>query len=134
MGDLAVTVSLRGQVIEDRVLPVRQAVRLGEGEGASVAFPDADLLVVRVDGGLCVRGRTLAEGETLHLELGDVEVTLAHVPSESVRREPWMNFDHRFLLIALLAAALGTWLNAAAAWVHRVWPPDPGASASSASP
>ena len=120
MGDLTVTVYLRGQVIEDRVVPVRQAVRLGEGQGAAVAFPDADLVVMRAPGGLLVRGRTLAEGEQMRLELGAVHVRLAHVAAERLATERWTNFDLRFLACAIVAAALTTWLDAAGAALSAV--------------
>ncbi len=143
MGDLAVTVRLRGRVVEDRVLPVSSAVRLGERFGAAVSFPGADLLVVRDDDALLVRGQRLREGEELEIALGAVDVRLSHVVALARAREQ-ATFDLRFLLAALLVAALGTWLDAATGWMGRhppregglrAWvegfrpPPTPGATA-----
>lgn len=121
MGDLVVTVRLHGQVVEDRVVAVRRAVRLGDTPYATVSFPGADLLVVRTDAGLLVRGRTLAEGEDVQLALGHVDVTLTHAAPEgwSPGQSGWtQRFDTRFLLCALLVAALGTWMDAAEAWLE----------------
>lgn len=134
MGDLAVTVSLRGKVIEDRVLKVRAAVRLGEGEGAAVSFPAADLIVARSGEALLVRGRTLAEGERLTLALGAVHVTLAHLNAERLGHDLGLNFDFRFLAVAAIAAALTTWLDAAAAALVRTEPGSRGAEVTRTAP
>lgn len=126
MGELAVTVRLRGRVVEDRVLPVRDQVRLGERFDASVGFPGADLLVVRDGEALLVRGQRLAEGEDLRLSLGAVDVRLCHVASVPLPAEGAGRFDLRFLLAVLLVAALGTWLEAASRWAERQLPAEGG--------
>ncbi len=115
MGDLAVTVRLRGSVVEDRVVKVSGAVRLGERFEAAVSFPGADLLVVRDEGALLVRGQRLAEGEELRVTLGAVDVRLVHTIAMERLSEP-ARYDLRFLLCALLVAALGIWLDAAERW------------------
>ena len=76
MGDLAVSVLVHGNVVDDRVVPVRRLVRLGESDDAVVAFPGADLAIVRVGRGLALRGRVLEEGEEMCISLGHVEVRL----------------------------------------------------------
>lgn len=126
MGDLAVTVRYHGQVVEDRVLKVRRLVRLGEAFGAAVSFPGADLTVVRGDRALLVRGRSLQEGDEMRLELGTVDVRLAHTVSERLPQDLEAHFDLRFLLCALLLAALGAWLDAAEAWTSRHLTPEGG--------
>ncbi len=109
MGDLAVTVRLHGQPVEDRVLRVRRAVRIGESADASVSFPGADIAVVRAGRDLRVRGRRLAEGQGIGVSLGPVRVWLEH--TRRVRRaHPWRHqVDARFLATAMLITVSGLW-------------------------
>lgn len=119
MGELAVTVRLRGRVVDHRVLRVDRAVRIGEAFDAAVGFPGADLIILRQRDHLVVRGSPLAEGEELRLELGAVDVTLAHVARVPRAIDRFASFDTRFLLAALLVAALGTWIEAAQRFAAR---------------
>lgn len=119
MGDLSVTVRLNGEVVEDRALRVDRVVRIGEAEGAAVAFPGADLAVVRAGRRLLVRGRALAEGDTLELSLGPVDVVVEHSLRGSTPSELHSALDRRFLVVVALVTAAGTWLDAASGWVER---------------
>lgn len=119
MGDLSVTVRLFGEVVEDAVLPLRRTLRIGDDPSARVAFPGADVVVVRAGERLLVRGRALEEGEALELSLGPVEVTVEHTLRGQTPAEWRSAFDVRFLGVVALVTAIGTWLDAAEAWWER---------------
>lgn len=123
MGDLAVSVLVHGNVVDDRVVPVRRMIRLGESDDAAVAFPGADLAVVRVGRGLALRGRVLEEGEEMCISLGHVEVRLLHTVRGGAFPLEWGTFlDKRFLAAAIVATVSGTWLDTAESWVERHGP------------
>ncbi|GEM_PF-1185140 len=111
MGDLNVTVRYHGSVVDDRVVPVRGAVAIGDSPGAKVSFPGARVDVVRVGRDLELRGRRLAEGQRTGFSLGPVHVQLEHI--EPLRVERWArpSFDSRFLLVALAVTTAGMWLE-----------------------
>lgn len=120
MGDLSVTVRLSGHVVEQQVLRVPRVVRLGESPDAAVSFPGADFGVLRVGNRLCLRGRTLDEGDELELELGQVHVTLEHTARARLPHEWEGAWDRRFLAAVLLVVAAGSWVDAAHSWLsHR---------------
>jgi len=119
MGDLSVNVRLHGEVVEDTVLRVGRTVRIGEADEARVAFPGADLMVVRAGERLLVRGRALEEGDSLELSLGVVDVTVEHTLRGRTPPEWRSAFDVRFLAVVLLLTAVGTWWDAADAWLDR---------------
>ncbi|MCK6507533.1 tetratricopeptide repeat protein [Myxococcota bacterium] len=121
MGDLSVTVRLHGEVVEDTVLPLRRTTRIGDDPSAVVAFPGADVVVVRAGERLLVRGRALEEGDALELSLGPVEVTVEHTLRGRTPPEWRSSFDVRFLGVVALVTAVGTWLDVAEAW----WARDP---------
>ena len=116
MGDLSVLVRLHGTIVENRVLPVAGLVRLGESPAADVPFPGADLTVTRSADGLHIRGRVLAEGDTLTVQLGKVEVTLEHTLHAPMPREWGGHFDGRFLMVLLLVAVSAAWVEAFERW------------------
>ncbi len=119
MGDLAVTVRLNGFIVEDRVLPVHRLVRIGEAEDAEVAFPGADVTVVRMGDRLALRSRTLEEGEEMHISLGHLEITVEHTMQASLPSE-WRGLaDHRFLAAAVMVTLGGAWMDAAELWLDR---------------
>jgi hypothetical protein len=119
VGDLGVSVLMHGSVVEDRVIPVRQMVRLGESDDAVVSFPGADLAVVRVGRALALRGRVLEEGEEMCMSLGPVEVRLLHTVRGGAFPLEWGFFvDKRFLAAAIVATVSGTWLDTAESWVE----------------
>ena len=119
MGDLSVTVRMNGTVVEDRVLAVHRIVRIGEAPRAAVAFPGADIAVVRLGERLALRGRTLEEGEDMHLSLGAIEVTVEHTMRARFPSE-WKNLmDWRLLAAAALVTAVGSWMDAAVDWADR---------------
>jgi tetratricopeptide (TPR) repeat protein len=111
MGDLAVSVSLEGTPVADAVLPVRHIVRIGEAANSAVAFPGADIAVVRIGRDLAVRGRRLAEGQGIGVSLGPVRVWMEHTKRARFRR-PWReHLDLRFLAVALLVTVAGLWFE-----------------------
>ncbi len=123
MGDLGVSVLVHGNVVEDRVVPVRRMVRLGESDDAVVSFPGADLAVVRVGQSLALRGRALEEGEEMCLSLGPVEVRLLHTVRGGAFPLEWGAFlDKRFLAAAIVATVSGTWFDTAQSWVEQHGP------------
>ena len=111
MGDLHVTVSYHGSVIEDCYVPVRGAVRLGEAEGARVGFPGADLTVYRVGDAYELNGERLGPGERTQVIRGAVAIQLEHVEHLRLPRFSRGHFDARFLLIAMAVTASGMWLD-----------------------
>jgi len=111
MGDLAVSVSLHGVPVADAVLEVRHLVRIGESPSAAVAFPGADIAVVRVGPDLAVRGRRLAEGQSIGVSLGPVRVWLEHTQRARVPHLWREHLDLRFLATALLVTVSGLWLE-----------------------
>lgn len=117
MGDLSVQVRMGGTVVEDRVVPVRRSVRIGEHRRSMVPFPGADILVVRAGQDLLVRGRRLEQGECVNLSLGMLDVTVEHTLRGHTQGELNALFDLRFLAVVLTASAMGIWLNAIDAWL-----------------
>ncbi len=111
MGRLRVSVTLNGVPVEDRVLPVRQIVRIGESRGARVAFPGADIAVVRVGRDLAIRGRRLVEGQGIGVSLGPVRVWLEHTERSRVPPSWRGHLDPQFLAIAVLVTVSGLWLE-----------------------
>ena len=111
MGELHVTVSYHGAVIEDCYVPVRGAVRLGEAEDARVGFPGADLTVYRVGDAYELNGVRLAPGDRTDVSRGAVQVRLEHVERLRLPRFARGHFDARFLLIAMAVTASGMWLD-----------------------
>lgn len=111
MGDLHVTVRYHGAVIEDRVLPVRGAVRLGESEGAEVQFPGAEITVCRVGCDLDISGRRLKPGQRTGVSTGAVHVQVEHVERLTIPRLSGGHFDLRFFLVAMAVTAGGMWLD-----------------------
>jgi Flp pilus assembly protein TadD len=123
VGDLGVSVLVHGNVVEDRVVPVRRMIRLGESAEAVVAFPGADFAVVRVGRGLALRGRVLEEGEEMCISLGHVEVRLLHTVRGGAFPLEWGTLlDKRFLAAAIVATVSGSWLDTAGSWVERHGP------------
>lgn len=122
VGDLSVIVRLHGAVVENRVLAVSRAVRLGESPSADVPFPGADLTVRRHGDRLAIRGRTLGEGDDLTIRLGKVEVQLEHTLRSPVPHEWAGQFDGRFLMVLVLVAVSATWLDAFDWWAAAHFP------------
>lgn len=120
MGDLAVTVRMNGFVVEDRVLPIRRLVRIGEVDGADVTFPGADVVVVRMGDRLALRGRHLEEGEQMEIALGSIQVSVEHTMRARLPSE-WAGLvDWRFAAAAVLVTVAGGWVDAAEAWADRL--------------
>ncbi|MBL8615891.1 MAG: tetratricopeptide repeat protein [Deltaproteobacteria bacterium] len=116
MGNLSVTVRLNGVQVDDRVVRVDRLTRLGEAEDAAVAFPGADLKVVRVGARLNVRGRSLEEGDEARISLGPVEVHLEHTVTARLPSE-WSNVvDPRFVATLLVVVAGAAYHDASLSW------------------
>lgn len=111
MGDLHVTVRYHGTVVDDRVVPVRGAVAIGDSPNAKVSFPGARVDVVRVGSELELRGRRLSEGQRTGFSLGPVHVQVEHTEPLHVERWPRPSFDSRFLLVAMAVTTAGMWLE-----------------------
>jgi len=71
---LHVTVTLRGEIIEDTVLRVVDGVRLGEHEDAVVGFPGLDLVLRLHEDTVVIRGRALRDGDRMEVGVEDVLV------------------------------------------------------------
>lgn len=117
MGDLTVRVCMGDYVVEDRLLRFRGVVQIGDCLNARVAFPGASIPVVHVGEVYRLRGRTLEEGEELRITLGKVDVWVRHNPHFRGRSSRSPFIDTRFLAMAGLMVAVGTWVDAAEAWL-----------------
>jgi tetratricopeptide (TPR) repeat protein len=117
MGNLSVTVRLNGVLVEDRVLPVKSIVRLGESPEALVPFPGADVAVVRLGKRLAVRGRTLDEGDEMNIALGPTSVHLRHINKFSPPSSFSDTLDTRFLVAAVVILVIGSWIDTAEYWI-----------------
>ena len=121
MGDLNIQLRLNGIVVDDKTVPVRSAVVLGDFPGASVLFPGASVRVRRVAGELQALGRGLKEGDSVTLTLPNISVQLRH--TEPKRRAGLLAespIDHRFLMAMTVVILVGTWMDAVGAWMHRL--------------
>jgi len=116
MGNLSVTIRLNGVLVDDRVMPVPNVVRLGEADDAAVAFPGADLKVLRVGDRLSVRGRSLEEGEEACISLGAVDVHLEHTVTARLPSEWAGVVDPRFVATVLMVVAGAAYHDANVAW------------------
>jgi len=123
-----VSVRFYGAVVDERLLPICDVMRIGESEGALMPFPGADLVMRRVNGHLMVRGRQLDPGDSLSMSLGPVEVTLevlglrAHDLGSGLwdRLEDTLSFpipDLRLLLATATIALAGSFLEVADGFV-----------------
>jgi len=111
MADLHVTVRFNDYIVEDRVLAVKDVVRIGETADSRVHFPGASVAVCRVGESLDIRGRRLAEGEKTGFSLGPVHVELEHLTPLQVGRGGPPPIDARFLLVALAVTTGGMWID-----------------------
>jgi len=120
VGELSVQVRLNGIVVEDRVVEVKEPVVVGDYPGASLVFPGASVRVQRAGRALSVLGRTLAEGEEVELTLPRLTVVLGHTRTGPPFMAPGIGVDGRFFAIALVVVLIGSWMDSAAAWLHRM--------------
>jgi len=104
--------SLHGQVIEERVVAIRDPIRIGEHPDAVVGFPGADILISCVDGDICWRGRRLREGDRATLEVGNLLVEVEHLWPERIRySRPFGGVDFAFGLLLLGVMVTGLWVD-----------------------
>ena len=112
MARLHCILSLHGQVIEERVILIRDPVRIGEHPDAVVGFPGADVLISCVDGDICWRGRRLREGDRAALEVGNLLVEVEHLWPERIRySRPFGGVDFAFGLLLLGVMVTGLWVD-----------------------
>ena len=126
MAELVVIVRFAGRIVDDRCLPVRGPIRLGEAADARVGFPGADLLVTPEGDALRVTrpggrdpGFLLAPGEGERFRFGRVGLTLVHRARLRLPSEWAGTWDPRFLAVTLLVVAAGTWAESARGWAAR---------------
>ena len=116
MGNLSVQMRLHGIVIDDRTLPVRRSVVVGDWPQAKAVFPGSPVCVRRVGNCLDVNGTLLREGESVDLCEGAVEVTLSHTALRWTRIGSGV-MDQRFLAAVVVLVASGHWIEAANGWI-----------------
>lgn len=117
MGDLAVRVCMGDYVVEDRVLRFRGMAQIGDALDARVAFPGATISILKVGDVYRLRGRNLEEGEELRLTLGQVDIWVSHNPQFRAVSASHSLIDRRFIGVAALMVAVGSWFDAAEAWI-----------------
>lgn len=117
MAHLHVSVRYQGMVVEDRVVPVYDGMRLGEHLRAEVSFPGADVAVRKAGERLMIRGLWVAEGEQVELYLGQVQVSMEHVHATRLRRPGGLRGDMRILVATAAVALFGAWWEAATDFV-----------------
>ncbi|MED5373503.1 MAG: tetratricopeptide repeat protein [Myxococcota bacterium] len=123
MADLRVTVRYNDLLVEDKVVRVRDQVKIGDCQDAAVTFPGASVSVMRCGSELLVRGRTLLRGERTGFSLGQVKVELEHLSKMRLRPAGPVPLDLRFLLLALGVTTGGMWAD----WVAATYQsPPPG--------
>lgn len=81
-----VRVVFASRIVEDRLIDVRELLRLGEGPGAVLAFPGADMVLVPAGRDILVDGRRLSPGEGLSFQFGQVDLWVEN-PSPGTRME-----------------------------------------------
>ena len=109
---LRVTVFLGDGLVEDRVVSVKNHIRLGESVDAAVSFPGGDLVVNRVGDDLVWRGRRLAVGQRATYTIGDVQVIGEHMDMErAARPSPFRHVDPVFFLVLLGMVSMGMWAD-----------------------
>ena len=120
MGDLSVRVELHDLVVVDQVLEVKAPIVVGDWPTAEVSFPGASIRISRSGKHLRVLGKELAEGERTSITLGAIQIYFEHTSSARpmlLRESP---FDRKFLAVALVMIAVGTWFDAAEGWMDRL--------------
>lgn len=109
---LRVTVFMGGGLVEDKVVSVKNHIRLGDSPDAAVSFPGGDLVVNRVGDDLVWRGRRLAVGQRASYSNKDVEVVGEHMDMERASRpSPFRHVDPIFFLVLLGLVSAGMWVD-----------------------
>jgi hypothetical protein len=120
MGKLHVQVRMHGLLIEDAVLEVATVSVIGDVDGAEVVFPGASVHIRRVGEALLVLGRELKEGDEVALDLPSLSIRLSHFRQERMAFKTHGVFDQKFFAAALVIVMIGTWMDAAYAWIERL--------------
>jgi hypothetical protein len=119
MPQVSVSVQLYGAVVEHRVLQVRDSVRIGEAETAQVAFPGADILVVRHGDRIRLRSWWLEAGEAAAMSLGPVQVELEVLRSPPTREWPGWMPDVRLFVATAAIVLISAWAETVQLYVER---------------
>jgi Flp pilus assembly protein TadD len=119
MGDLRVRVCMGDYVVDDRTIKVSGVVHLGDCLDARVAFPGTKVAVIRLGDTYRLRGRTLEEGEELRITLGHVDVWVGNEPKYRRIEGQSSLVDHKFVMAATIMIAVGSWVDAAEAWIDH---------------
>ena len=118
-GDLHVRSKLYGCVVDDRVIPVRGSVVVGDWPGSD----SRGLCANRQAGNrLRVLGESLAEDESTAISIQHIHVLMTHTKPRRHIRSFTPQMDHRFLATAMVMVLVGGWIDAAEKWVERTPP------------
>lgn len=105
---LHVTVQLRGEIVDDVVVPVVDGMRIGEHPSAVVPFPGLDLVFqTDEDEAVRVREHRLVDGQAVEFGVDEVRVTVTPVSEVLLPRTPIWRGDIA-LPVLMLAAILLT--------------------------
>lgn len=105
MTHLSVLVRWPWGIAAERLVPLEAGMRLGEGPGARVVFPGADLRVGRDRFGWTLAGHRLLVGRRLVFELGELEVYV-ELQEESVTAATPRSGPHVLLVLGTAAIVL----------------------------
>ncbi len=109
---LRVTVFLGEGLVEDKVVSVKNHIRLGDSPDAAVSFPGGDFIVTRVGDDLVWRGRRLAVGQRASYRNDNVEVVGEHMDMDrALRPSPFRHVDPVFFLVLLGMVSIGMWVD-----------------------
>jgi hypothetical protein len=113
MTHVVVTIRYLGSVVEQRLIRLRDGLRLGDTTAAEVSFPGATLVLRHDARGWTVGGHRLVPGRSLVLEFGAFEVSLEGVTGAPNHRLGDDGPDLRLLVATLALVLLGAWADTA---------------------
>jgi hypothetical protein len=106
MSAARIIVEYQGELMDDRVIPIRKAVLVGDDESAVVAFPGWTLRLAPWGEGVSVGGEPLRYGQRRSWRWDDVNVCVESVRHEEAHREPVWRSDIRFPVLMFSAFLL----------------------------
>ncbi len=111
MTHISVIVRFLGAVVEERVVRLRDGMRIGDAVGAVVSFPHISLVICHDSLGWTVSGHRMVPGRHLVLSYGDFEVALEGVTELPARRSADHSPDIRLLVATLALMLSAAWLD-----------------------